>query len=165
MPKKANDDPTPTPPGLRIDPINKHGILAVHCDDGVRRSDMHPFNLPGKAEFVRLYNTALKAVHFDFAPATHAGESLAFTPAEQECLRIKVFLHWMYFYNLNKLPVKITKADLDHPQTRQIVHRFAGKKLGFDSDPAAALAGKVCGHSTEAFKAWLDRDKQLGDAF
>jgi hypothetical protein len=157
-------DPT-SPPGLRIDPINKHGILAVHCDDGAGGSDMHPFNIASKAEFVRLYNASLKNVHFDFAPATHAGQTLAFTKDEQERLRIKVCLHWMCFYNMNKLPVRISKRDLDHPQTRQIVHGLAGKKFGFDSDQATALAAKACGHSTEYFKAWLERDKQLGDAF
>src|SRR5712691_8372523 len=161
--RKTVDDPTPTPPNLRIDPLNKHGILAVHCDDGVGGSDMHPFNLQSKSAFLRLYNTSLKAIQFDFTPATHAGQSLAFTPAEQERLRTKVCLHWMYFYNSNKLPVKITRADLDHPQTRQIVHRFAEKKPGLTPDQAAALAAKACGHSTQDFKAWLQRDKQIGD--
>ena len=160
----SKTDP-PTPSGLRIDAINKHGILAVYCDDGAGGWDMHPFNMSSKAEFVRLYNGSLKAVDFDFAPATHGGQSLAFSAEERERLRIKVCLHWMYFYNLNKLPVRITKKDLDHPQTRQIVHRFAGKKFGFESDQAVALAAKVCGHGAEEFKGWLERDKQIGDAF
>jgi hypothetical protein len=152
-----------TPPGLIIPKPNEHGMIAIECQ-GDESSDIFPIAAADLDRFIAVFKELLPKVHFDFAP-TAGPKPLSFSPEEQSCLCRKVALHWMYFYHFNKMPMKVGKRDLEHPQTYQIVHQFAGDKLGHNTPEAAALAAKCLGMTVEYFNGWLERDRQLGDAF
>jgi hypothetical protein len=149
--------------GIDIPEKNKHGMTAVRSR-GEGDVDIYPFSLD-RDEIARLYVRSMKQVQFNFAPVTCGSEKLAFSPEEQHRVRRKVALHWMYFYALNDLPVLVKHGDLSHPQTYSIIRRIAGQRFGYDTPQAIAVTAGAVGMSVADFRGWMERDKQLGDAF
>jgi hypothetical protein len=148
------------PAGMKFEPVNEHGILAVHAD-----GEMFPFSAKDKAKLIDQINAAMKVVQFDFTPVTVGGKSAAFTSADQARVVRQVALHWLYFQSLNKLPMRIAKKDLTHPETWRMVRRIAEEKFGDRSAEAMAVAGKLVGMSGEAFQEWRERDDDFTDRF
>jgi hypothetical protein len=146
--------------GLTFEPVNEHGILTVHADD-----EFFPFSAKDKAKLIAQIDAAMKVVQFDFSPVEVGGKSIAFKPADQVRVVRQVALHWLYFQSSNKLPMRIAKKVLTHPETWRIVRRIAEDVFGDRTDAAMAVAGKLVGMSGDAFREWRERDDEFMDRF
>lgn len=67
----------------------------------------------------------------------------------------EIALHWMYFYIINRLPVNVTDADLNHPQTKDIIWSFLRRKYGEESKQVPVLASALTGMTRDQFDQWL----------
>jgi hypothetical protein len=63
-------------------------------------------------------------------------------------------LSWMYFYILNRMPVRITAADWDHPQTRRIIQKVVELTLEPGSVDASVMCARLMGLSADAYREW-----------
>jgi hypothetical protein len=148
------------PPGLKFEPVNEHGILAVHADE-----EMFPFSAKDKSALIGQINAAMKVVRFDFTPVIVGGKSLGFTPDEQARIARQIALHWLYFQSINNLPMRISKKVLTHSETWRMIRRIAEEKFGDKSEAAMAVAGKLVGYSGDGFREWRERDDDFTDRF
>jgi hypothetical protein len=68
-------------------------------------------------------------------------------------------LHWMYFYIINQMPVQITNADWEHPQTRRIIQTVAERRFPAGSHEATALCAHLMGLSRDGYLRWREGDE------
>ncbi|NNG01121.1 MAG: hypothetical protein HKM93_17150 [Desulfobacteraceae bacterium] len=72
-------------------------------------------------------------------------------------LTLEIALHHMYFYIVNGLKVEVTREDLAHPQTKNIVWNFTRRKYGKDALKIRRVASKLLDLSVADFDRWLKR--------
>jgi hypothetical protein len=75
----------------------------------------------------------------------------------------EIALHWMYFYIINRMPVDVTDADIEHPQSKHIIWSFLCRKYGDESPDVPRLASALSGMSQTAFGEWLEGWKRYLD--
>lgn len=75
-----------------------------------------------------------------------------------EDLTQEIALHWMHYYIVNGLAVRLTISDVRHPQTNRIVRKHASKQLGDDSSDAISFASHFLSMSQADFKKWMEGD-------
>ena len=103
---------------------------------------------------LRELRSSVATVQFRGLSDASGNGTLCFSTVEQTALRVTIALHWIRYYRSTGQPVRITAADLSHPQTWDIVLRQAEAKYGARSDSARSLAASVLGITTEQLELW-----------
>ena len=65
----------------------------------------------------------------------------------------------MYFYIVNRLPVRITAGDWAHPQTLRLIQAAVAARFSPDSEEATLLCAALSALSREAFLRWKAGDE------
>jgi hypothetical protein len=66
----------------------------------------------------------------------------------------KATLRSMYFYIVNRMPIKITEADWDHPFTREIVQNIVESRFPRGSKEAISLCAHLMALSPQDYLNW-----------
>jgi hypothetical protein len=103
--------------------------------------------------FLREYDDSVGRVRMTFQPRRSSDEWL--TDEEFQRLTQKIALRWMYYYIVNGLELNLTQADMEHPQTKDIVWSFFCRKYGADSAKIPLAASKMLGITSKEFDSWL----------
>lgn len=104
---------------------------------------------------VREYRESVTRVRSRFSPRRSTLTSAEMTDEEFADVTREIALHWMYFYIINRMPVDVTNADMDHPQSKHIIWSFFCRKCGDDSPDVPRLASTLSDMSQSAFEKWL----------
>lgn len=107
-----------------------------------------------ESDFILIYNKSVKFVrqHFKKDAITRVHASIS----EDVYLHFtrEIALHWIYYYNVNKLKIKVTESDLEHPQTYQIAMRLSEKITG-DAAESRTIAANLLGLRRADYEKWL----------
>lgn len=109
------------------------------------------------------YRESVGRVRRRFRPRRARLSPAEMTDEEFADLTQEIALHWMYFYIVNRMPVDVTDADMDHPQSRHIIWSFVCRKYGDKSPDVPRLASALTGMSQTAFEQWLEGWKRYLD--
>jgi hypothetical protein len=77
------------------------------------------------------------------------------TKGDFEDITQEIALHHMYYYVVNEFRVRITKKDLDHPQTRSSVWEFMRHKFRDESEKVSQNSAIFLGLTPDDFSKWL----------
>lgn len=106
-----------------------------------------------KNEFEQIYNKYWNSIKVDCKPEKINNKEILFEESELILIKQKIILHWMYFYIVNKMKVKINASDLKHPQTWNIVRNISEEKFG-KSKISDIIAANTIGIDIEEYNAW-----------
>jgi hypothetical protein len=109
------------------------------------------------------YRTSVGRVRSRFRRRRDRVSANEITDEEFADLTQEIALHWMHFYIVNGMPVDVTDADMEHPQSKHIIWKFFGRKCGDESPEVPRLASALTGMSQKAFEEWLRGWKQYLD--
>ena len=109
------------------------------------------------------YRESVTRVRSRFRPRRNRLHSETMTDDEFAGLTQEIALHWMYFHNVNQMPVDVTEADMDHAQSTHIVWSFLCRKHGEASPDVLRNAAAMTGMSQTAFEQWLEGWKRYLD--
>lgn len=109
---------------------------------------------------IREYRESVDRVRSRFSARRARLFSGEMTDEEFTDLTQEIALYWMYFYIVNRMPVDVTAADMDHPQSKHIIWSFFCRKHGDDSPEVLRPASVLSGMSQSDFEQWLKRWKQ-----
>jgi hypothetical protein len=77
----------------------------------------------------------------------------------------QIVIHWFYFYNVNKLEVRVKERDLSHPETYRIVQQVIAKTFPQDTPEHTATCAALLDMTEHQFLDWERADKRMMDAF
>jgi hypothetical protein len=105
-------------------------------------------------EFIPLYDKSINFVRSYFKK----DRVMRIHPGIKEDVYMRftreIALHWMYYYIINGLKVRVTKDDLEHPQTYQIAMGLS-EKLSKNGSKAHRIAAEILGIGLEEYERWL----------
>ena len=133
--------------GLRVTRERNH-IRVVIGDRSVLFAESSP------EQFLQHYRHALNAIQLEFEPVVHDGQTLEFSPVEQDEIRRDIALLWIRYYLSTKQRVQIQPKDLKHPQTWAVVLQNAEAKYGDRTEQATVLAAHTVGVEVQEFATW-----------
>lgn len=93
--------------------------------------------------FDELYNNFNRYLNPDFEPLTIGNKEFALSHDEKEKLTETVITHWIYYYSINNLKVKVSRGDFTHPYMVDIVLSILDKKYGIDTNESLMLGAKI----------------------
>ena len=67
-------------------------------------------------------------MNLDFKPKIICKKKFSLNEDEKELLVEEIIIHWMFYYNVNDLKIKVLRTDFIHPQTIWIVNSLLNKK-------------------------------------
>jgi len=76
-----------------------------------------------------------------------------------------IVIDWFYYYNINKLEMRVSKQDLSHPQTYQIVRQVIAKTFPLDTPEHTGICASLLDMTERQFLDWERSHDQWEAAF
>ena len=93
--------------------------------------------------FDKTYNKFYKLLNLDFRPKNINGKIFYLDEDEKELLIQEIITHWIFYYNVNDLKVRILRSDFLHPQTLWIVNSLLEKKYEKENIEIMKFGAKI----------------------
>ena len=133
--------------GVRV--VRERSACRVHAGG---QSALFSETDPGR--LLRDLQSLVSEAHFQRVATECEGETVLLSEAEHLALRVQVALHWMRYFHSVKAPMKLSRRELEHPQTWAVVVRQAEIKYGAGSAKSICLAAALLGMAPADLLRW-----------
>jgi hypothetical protein len=128
----------PEPPNLRVRAKRQNYLFA---------------RISAKA-FIPIYDKSVEFVRKRFKKDAITRLHSKIDNEAYEYFTREIALHWMYYYNVNGLKIRVTRDDLTHPQTCQIAMHLS-EEVTKSAAESHRIAASIMGLSVTAYERWL----------
>jgi len=109
--------------------------------------------------FEKTYNEFYRSLNLDFKPRKIKNKIFSLNEEEIEALMEEIIIHWMFYYTVNNLKIKIIRDDFIHSQTKWIVYNFLQKKYGKETNEILKFGSKIMRLDLKEYKLSIESTK------